>query len=507
MTKSIWLTCARFLKLRDTPDFSRCKRTGRFIGPLHVKTMKISRWVIAAIALALWPGLSLAADIDGRNLAVWWALPFAGILLSIAVLPLLAPTFWHHHFGKVTAAWTLLFFIPFAALFGLPLAGTSLVHALVAEYIPFIVLLTALYTIAGGIFIRGNLHGSPALNVGLLGIGTLLASVMGTTGASMLMIRPLIRANDNRIHKTHLVIFFIFLVSNVGGSLTPLGDPPLFLGFLKGVDFFWTASHIFPETLFLTGSLLGIFYLLDRWFYRKEGVLPVDPTPDTRRIGFDGAVNFWLLAGVVGLVLLSGFWKGAPVFSVWGTEVGLPALVRDVGLIALTLVSIKFTPNQVKQNNQFSWGPMQEVAKLFAGIFLTIIPVIAMLKAGTEGPFGAIVAAVTRPDGLPDPAMYFWATGILSSFLDNAPTYLVFFNTAGGDAKILMTTMAPTLAAISAGAVFMGANSYIGNAPNMMVKAISEDRGVKMPSFFGYMAWSAGILLPLFVVMTFIWFK
>lgn len=469
--------------------------------------MKIIRWVTAAIALGVWPGLSLAADIDGRSLAVWWALPFAGTLLSIAVLPLLAPAFWHHHFGKLTAAWTLLFFIPFAALFGLPLAGTSLVHALLAEYIPFIVLLTALYTIAGGIFIRGNLHGSPALNVGLLAIGTLLASIMGTTGASMLMIRPLIRANDNRVHKTHLVIFFIFLVSNVGGSLTPLGDPPLFLGFLKGVDFFWTASHIFPETLFLTGSLLGIFYLLDRWYYRKEGVLPVDPTPDTRQFGFDGAVNFWLLAGVVGLVLLSGFWKGAPVFSVWGGEVGLPALVRDVGLIALTLVSIKLTPTQVKQNNQFSWGPMQEVAKLFAGIFLTIIPVIAMLKAGTEGPFGAIVAAVTRPDGQPDPAMYFWATGALSSFLDNAPTYLVFFNTAGGDAKLLMTTMAPTLAAISAGAVFMGANSYIGNAPNMMVKAIAEDRGVNMPSFFGYMVWSAGILLPLFVVMTFIWFK
>ena len=507
MTKSIWLTCVRFLKLRDKPCFSRNDRRGRQVGLTDTRPMRIVRWVTAAIALGLWPGLSLAADIDGRSLAVWWALPFAGILLSIAVLPLLVPSFWHHHFGKITAAWTLLFFIPFAALFGLPLAGTSLVHALVAEYIPFIVLLTALYTIAGGIFIRGNLHGSPALNVGLLGIGTLLASVMGTTGASMLMIRPLIRANDNRIHKTHLVIFFIFLVSNVGGSLTPLGDPPLFLGFLKGVDFFWTASHIFPETLFLTGSLLGIFYLLDRWFYRKEGVLPVDPTPDTRRIGFDGAVNFWLLAGVVGLVLLSGFWKGAPVFSVWGTEVGLPALVRDVGLIALTLVSIKFTPNQVKQNNQFSWGPMQEVAKLFAGIFLTIIPVIAMLKAGTEGPFGAIVAAVTKPDGQPDPAMYFWATGALSSFLDNAPTYLVFFNTAGGDAKILMTTMAPTLAAISAGAVFMGANSYIGNAPNMMVKAIAEDRGVKMPSFFGYMAWSGGILLPLFVVMTFIWFK
>jgi len=449
----------------------------------------------------------MAAELDGRSLAAVWALPFAGVLLSIALLPLLAPAFWHHHFGKVTAAWTLAFFIPFAAVFGLSLAGTSLVHALLAEYIPFIVLLTALYTIAGGIFVRGNLRGSPALNVALLAIGTLLASVMGTTGASMLMIRPLLRANDNRIHKTHVVVFFIFLVSNVGGSLTPLGDPPLFLGFLKGVDFFWTVSHILPETLFLTGSLLGIFYLLDRWYYRREGVLPLDPTPDTRRLGLEGTVNFWLLAGVVGLVLLSGFWKGAPVLLVWGTEVGLPSLVRDTGLILLTFISIRLTPVQVKQENQFSWAPMQEVAKLFGGIFLTIIPVIAMLKAGTQGPFGAVVAAVTRPDGQPDPAMYFWATGVLSSFLDNAPTYLVFFNTAGGDAKILMTTMAPTLAAISAGAVFMGANTYIGNAPNMMVKAIAEDRGVKMPSFFGYMAWSVGILVPLFVIMTFIWFK
>ncbi|HQS31701.1 MAG TPA: sodium:proton antiporter [Polaromonas sp.] len=463
--------------------------------------------MVAAGVLGFLPGFAGAAEIDGGALSVWWSIPFAGILLSIALLPLLAPAFWHHHFGKVSAAWTLAFFIPFAALFGPALAGGSLVHALLAEYIPFIVLLTALYTIAGGIFIRGNLHGSPARNTGLLAIGTVLASVMGTTGASMLMIRPLIRANDNRNHKTHVVVFFIFLVSNVGGSLTPLGDPPLFLGFLKGVDFFWTLRHIFPETLFLAGSLLVIFYLLDSWYYRKEGVLPVDPTPDTRRIGFDGGINFWLLAGVVALVLMSGFWQGAPVFRVWGTEVGLQGMVRDAGLVALTLISLKLTPASVQHSNQFSWGPMQEVAKLFAGIFLTIIPVIAMLRAGADGPFGAVVSAVTRPDGQPDPAMYFWATGALSSFLDNAPTYLVFFNTAGGDPTLLMTALAPTLAAISAGAVFMGANSYIGNAPNLMVKAIAEDRGINMPSFLGYLAWSGAVLVPLFVVMTFIWFK
>ena len=210
---------------------------------------------------------------------------------------------------------------------------------------------------------------------------------------------------------------------------------------------------------------------------------------------------------VVALVLLSGLWKSQVAFTIAGAEVGLPGIVRDVGLIIVALVSLRITPKQVHEDNQFSWGPMQEVAKLFAGIFLTIIPVIAMLKAGVNGPFGAVVSAVTRPDGTPDPAMYFWASGLLSSFLDNAPTYLVFFNTAGGDPAVLMTTLAPTLAAISAGSVFMGANSYIGNAPNMMVKAIAEDRGVKMPSFFGYMLWSGGILVPLFIVMTFIWFR
>jgi Na+/H+ antiporter NhaD/arsenite permease-like protein len=465
------------------------------------------RGLIFAV-LGLLPGLAMAADIDGSALGLWWGMPFAGILLSIAVMPLLAPIFWHHHFGKVAAAWGLLFLVPFAVVFGPGLAGTSLVHALLAEYIPFVILLTALFTVAGGIYIRGNLHGSPGLNTAILAIGAVLASFMGTTGASMLLIRPLIRANDNREHKAHVVVFFIFIVSNAGGSLTPLGDPPLFLGFLKGVDFFWTLSHIFPETLFLVGVLLALFYVLDWWFYhRREELMPQDPTPDTRSIGFDGKANFALLAVVIALVLLSGFWKSSVVFNIAGTEVGLPGIVRDLGLIVVTGLSLWLTPQAVHENNQFGWAPMQEVAKLFAGIFLTIIPVIAMLKAGVNGPFGAIVSAVTRPDGTPDPAMYFWATGALSSFLDNAPTYLVFFNTAGGDPAVLMTTLAPTLAAISAGAVFMGANTYIGNAPNLMVKAIAEDRGVKMPSFFGYMLWSFGILVPLFVVITFIWFR
>ncbi|SFO50838.1 transporter, UIT6 family [Variovorax sp. PDC80] len=469
--------------------------------------MKKSMRLVAALVPLLVAGPALAADFDGGSLSPLWGVPFAGILLSIALMPLLAPSFWHHHYGKVSAAWALAFLLPFAALHGPALAGTQLMHALVAEYIPFIVLLTTLFTVAGGIHIRGNLHGAPGLNTAILAIGAVLASFMGTTGASMLLIRPLIRANDNRVHRVHVVVFFIFIVSNVGGSLTPLGDPPLFLGFLKGVDFFWTARNILPDTMFVLGVLLVLFYLIDRHYYRKEGILPVDPTPDTRGIGFDGAANFWLLAGVVALVLMSGFWKSGVHFDVAGTEVGLPGLLRDAGLIAITLVSLKITAKSVHQANQFEWGPMAEVAKLFAGIFLTIIPVIAMLKAGTQGPFGAVVSAVTRPDGQPDPAMYFWATGALSSFLDNAPTYLVFFNTAGGDPAVLMTTYATTLAAISAGAVFMGANTYIGNAPNLMVKAIAESRGVRMPSFFGYMAWSMAILLPLFVLSTFLFFR
>lgn len=465
----------------------------------------VCRVAVGAAGLVA-PLAGFAAELDGRTLSAWWALPFAGVLLSIALCPLFAMRLWHHHYGKITAGWTLAFFLPFIVMYGPGMAGASLVHALLAEYIPFIVLLTALFTVAGGIYIRGNLHGSPALNTGLLAIGAVLASFMGTTGASMLLIRPLIRANDNRRHKAHVVVFFIFIVSNIGGSLTPLGDPPLFLGFLKGVEFFWTLRNILPETAFMLACLLVLFFVLDSWYYRREGVLPSDPTPDTERIGFDGRINFALLGVVVALVLMSGLWQSAMVFDVFGTPLPLPSLVRDIGLVAVTLVSLKLTAAQVHADNQFSWGPMQEVAKLFAGIFLTIIPVIAMLRAGVDGPFGAVVAAVTGPDGQPLPAMYFWATGLLSSFLDNAPTYLVFFNTAGGDPQQLMTTLAPTLAAISAGAVFMGANSYIGNAPNLMVKAIAEERGVAMPSFFGYMAWSCAVLVPLFVVLTFLFF-
>ncbi len=456
--------------------------------------------------MLLLPQLARAADVRGADLSAWWAVPFAATLLSIAIGPLLMPHVWHHHYGKIVAGWALAFLVPFAVVFGPAVAVSGLVHALLAEYLPFIILLVALFTVAGGIFVRGNFRGTPGFNAGLLLLGTGLASLMGTTGASMLLIRPLIRANDNRRQTAHVFVFFIFLVSNVGGSLTPLGDPPLFLGFLKGVSFSWTAQHIWGETLFMTAALLALFVVIDTWYFRREGRGGADPTPTDRRLGIEGGVNLFLLLVIVALVLLSGTWKPGISFEVLGTPVGLEQVVRDLALIGVTAASLMLTPTLARAENQFTWAPMQEVAKLFAGIFLTIIPVLAMLKAGVDGPFAAVVRSVTGVDGQPIPAMYFWASGVLSSFLDNAPTYLVFFNLAGGDPQVLMTTLAPVLAAISAGSVFMGANSYVGNAPNLMVKAIVEERGVKMPSFFGYMAWSVAILVPLFGVVTWIFF-
>lgn len=454
------------------------------------------------------PALAAGADapaIDGRHLGLLWMIPFAGILLSIAIMPLAAPSFWHHHFGKVSAFWAALIVVPFALIHGVPTAVYEVVHLLLLDYIPFIVLLTALFTVTGGIHIKGNLHGSPSMNTALLAIGTVLAGWMGTTGASMLLIRPVIRANDDRRHKIHVFVFFIFLVSNIGGALTPLGDPPLFLGFLKGVSFFWTTTHLFSEMLVCAIVLLGLFYAIDSYWYRKEGRPKPDPTPETP-VRIEGGVNIVLLAAIVGAVLASGTWNPGIQFTVFHVTLELQNVLRDLILVAICFLSLRLTSRASRLDNGFSWAPMLEVAKLFAGIFITIAPALAILRAGKDGALAPLVALVTGPDGQPNDVWYFWLTGILSSFLDNAPTYLVFFNLAGGDPTVLMGALASTLAAISCGAVFMGANSYIGNAPNFMVKAVVEEAGIRMPSFFGYMAWSCGILLPLFVLLTVIFF-
>jgi len=373
------------------------------------------------------------------------------------------------------------------------------------EYIPFILLLFALFTITGGLRVRTSMRGSAGFNTGLLALGTGLASWMGTTGAAMLLIRPLLRANAGRRHQVHVFVFFIFLVANIGGSLTPLGDPPLFLGFLKGVGFFWPTRMMFWPMLLISVILLVIFFIIDQLAWAREDAPLHATASDEPRLRIEGKLNLALLAGVVLSVLLSGLWRPGVSFTIYHVEVPLEHLTRDVLLLALTFASWQLTPTATRQANDFTWFPIVEVAKLFAGIFVTIIPAIAILRAGTEGALASVIGAVSR-DGQPVDAMYFWATGILSSFLDNAPTYLVFFNTAGGDAVALTGPMSSTLLAISAGAVFMGANTYIGNAPNFMVRAIAEEGGVRMPSFFGYMGWSCVFLLPLFGLVTWVFF-
>nr|MEC9474785.1 sodium:proton antiporter [Candidatus Neomarinimicrobiota bacterium] len=452
---------------------------------------------------SLTAGTAGAPHLDGGDLSILWVIPFAGILLSIAILPLIASDFWHHNFGKISAFWATLFILPFMLSQGLPITIYEVLHVGLLEYIPFIILLLALFTISGGVQLTGSLVGTPVMNTAIILVGTLLASWMGTTGAAMLLIRPLLRANKDRKHKVHVVVFFIFLVANIGGSLTPLGDPPLFLGFLKGVDFFWTTKAMFIPMLFMVVSLLIIFYIYDTVQYKKEGELPTSTSSE--KIGLKGSFNLLLIVGVVCSVLLSGFWKPHIEFTVYHVHVELQNIIRDILLLCLAYASWKYTAKEIRQANEYTWFPIQEVAKLFAGIFITIIPAIAILKAGTSGALAAVINSVSSDSG-PVNHMYFWLTGILSSFLDNAPTYLVFFNTAGGDAQVLMGELSQTLLAISAGAVFMGANTYIGNAPNFMVKSIAESSGIEMPSFFGYFLYSLVILFPLFGIVSLLFF-
>jgi Na+/H+ antiporter NhaD/arsenite permease-like protein len=514
--------------------------------------------------------------VEGATLPLFWGLPFAGILLSIALMPLAMEHFWHHNYGKVGLFWAVLFAIPFFMHY----QGDAIyefAHIMLLDYVPFIILLGTLFTAAGGICVKGTLRGSPVLNTLILALGTSLASFMGTTGAAMLLIRPLIKANKWRKQKVHLVIFFIFLVANIGGSLTPLGDPPLFLGFLKGVDFFWT-MNLFPVMLPTALVLLGIFYMVDSTLYKSEGTPPDDGVKEP--IKLEGKINFIFLIGIIGAILFASSLSKHNAFydhdvyksrvsavehavqiqkdttvelqefvakhesdlvsvkdellalkiahqdatgaanrvrssqehdsvkglHILGVTVPFTNCVRDGLLILIFALSMIMTKKETREDNFFTWEPILEVAKLFAAIFLTIIPVLKILQAGVHGELADVIWAVLGPDDSPNNVMYFWLTGLLSSFLDNAPTYVVFFNTAGGDAATLMGPEFKTLLAISVGAVFMGANTYIGNAPNFMVKSIAEENDIPMPSFFGYMAWSFGILLPIFAVLTFIFF-
>jgi Na+/H+ antiporter NhaD/arsenite permease-like protein len=460
----------------------------------------------AAILLIVPGPAQAAAALDGAALGWPWALPFIGILVTIATGPLLFPRLWHRHYGKLAFAWSVLTLAPLAAAYGPPAAAAALTHAMLIEYLSFIVLLFALYVVAGGILATGELRGTPLINTAALAFGTVIASVVGTTGAAMILIRPLIRANAARLHNVHVIVFFIFLVANIGGALSPLGDPPLFVGFLRGVDFFWTTRELWFETALVAGLVLAAFIVLDLWYYRKDRLVAMvgeDKRP--MNIAVSGGINLVLIAGIIAAILGAAAWKPGLSISIYGTRLELQNIARDATLVLIAMLSLALTPNEHREANGFTWEPIAEVAILFAGIFICIIPVLAMLDAGKNGAFAWLLTALTAPDGSPRVVPYFWLTGLLSALLDNAPTYLVFFELAGGNARELMGPLAPTLAAISMGAVFMGALTYIGNAPNFMIYAIATERGVKMPSFFGYMLWSAVVLLPVFAVLTFVY--
>lgn len=462
--------------------------------------------LLLCLMLLVPAGPALAAGgVDGREMSLLWALPFAGVLLSIALMPLFAPALWHHHYGKIAAGWAALFLLPFALVFGPAAAIYEFNHTFVLEYVPFIALLLALYTTGGGVLLKGTLVGTPATNTAILAVGTVLASLMGTTGASMLLIRPILRANAFRRNKTHIWVFFIFLVANVGGSLTPVGDPPLYLGFLRGVDFFWPTTHLFPEFVVMACSLLVIFWLLDTLAWNREKPTPPVQDGPREKLAVEGWSNVALIGLIVLVVILMGVIKLGDMY-VLGQPIAVERVIGIAAFFAITAASVLITPKALREANGFAWGAILEVAKLFIAIFVCMAPVLKILAVGTEGAAAPLVALTSDAAGAPIPWVYFWMTGVLSSFLDNAPTYIVFFQLAGGDAQYLMTQGALTLAAISCGAVFMGANSYIGNAPNFMVKAIVEENGERMPSFFGYMGWAVVFLVPLFVLVTFLFF-
>jgi len=440
-----------------------------------------------------------AASLDGAAMGWPWALPFAGLLLTIAAGPTLFAKVWHAHYGKIAAPWAALALVPVAVIYGAAVAAEVLTHALLGEFLSFIVLLFALYTVAGGIVVSGSLRGTPLVNTALLAFGTGIASIVGTTGAAMILIRPVIRANERRRHRAHVIVFFIILVANVGGALTPLGDPPLFVGFLRGVDFFWTVRHLWLQTAIVAVLVLAMFLVVDWLLHRGE---VIEQAADAEPLRVRGTINLALIALIVAGVLLSAVWKPDVSFAVFATRLELQNLARDGALMVIALASLWLTPDEHRAANGFTWEPLAEVAKLFAAIFVAIAPVLALLQAGREGQFAMLLSAVTANDGQPHEVAFFWLTGLLSAFLDNAPTYLVFFELAGGNAAMLMGPLAGTLAAISMGAVYMGALTYVGNAPNFMVYAIAEERGIRMPSFFGYFAWAALILVPLFLLLT-----
>ncbi|USO01895.1 MAG: sodium:proton antiporter [Alphaproteobacteria bacterium] len=441
--------------------------------------------------------------LDGATMGLAWTLPFVGILLSIAMGPLLFPHVWHAYYGRIALFWALSMIVPLYMTNEVA-TKTILVHTYIAEYIPFVSLVGALFVVASGLHIRIRGEGGPVINVTIMLVGSTFASFVGTTGAALLFIRPLIRMNAWRKYRSHTVIFFIFTVCNVGGALTALGDPPLFLGFLNGVDFFWTTKHLWPPTVFMVFSLLFIYWVIDHRYHRKDVAALVPPHERrkshdmVRFVEVEGKENFFYLGIILGAVIMSGYWDPGVNTVIFGVKLELQNILRDIIIVTASCFSYVRTPSNIHHKNQFRWEPLCEVAKLFAAIFITASPVFSMLKAEKAGAFSWLID-FAYTNGKPSTDAFFWLTGWLSSFLDNAPTYMLFFHLAGGNATTLMNEYANVLAAVSCGSVYMGAMTYIGNAPNFIVKSIAEENHIHMPSFFGYLGWSSVILLPLFI--------
>lgn len=447
------------------------------------------------------------------SISLLYCIPFLGILLSIAIVPLVKPEFWEKNVAWVVLIWSLLFIIPFAIGESASETLEVVLECIIGDYLTFICLLFGLFCVAGNITIEGNIKGKPVTNVIVLALGTLLSSVIGTTGSSMLLIRPVMRMNSWRERQAHIIVFFIFLVSNIGGCLTPIGDPPLLMGFTRGVPFFWSLK-IAPILLVNMVILLTVFYFIDNKYYKKElanGLIPKIEVETDKKIQISGAHNIIFLVIIIVAVILSGYLPTLPAFQdASGATAGIhiygdvtltwTALIEIAMILIASLLSYVTTKKEVREKNEFTWGPIKEVAILFIGIFITMQPALMILKE------------VGGSMNVDHPFKFFWMTGFLSSFLDNTPTYLVFLTVAGAMnmAEGVVTTVGTIpvhfLEAITAGAVFFGAVTYIGNAPNLMVKGVAEEKGIKMPSFFGYMGWTFAILIPTYVVDTLIFF-
>lgn len=428
-----------------------------------------------------------------------WVIPFCGIIFSMSFLPLICPKFWEKHGGYIPLFWTVGYLICVGCVFGLHSIIPATLEPLVNDYISFVVQIASLYIVAGGIFITFPNGQGPIFNTIFLLIGSLLAGWIGTTGAAMLLIRPFLRANAKRKYKVHLMVFFIFLVANIGGAATPLGDPPLFIGFLKGVDFFWFIKHLRPvlfETIFV---LCALFYVIDAFLFKKEtGHYAV--SRDNASFVIRGTRNLFFLILILATVILCQF-KGT--FTLFGETYNYSSLLRNIILSTIAWTSIKVTHKKVREENGFTFAPIREVAEFFIAIFVTVTPILSILGKGENGTLASLFNWIA-PNGEFVLSKCFWVSGLLSSMLDNAPTFLIFFHLASGNAAELMTDKAALLMSFSISTVFMGALTYIGNAPNLMVRSIAQNYGVKVPSFIGYMCWSVGILFPIFFVISYL---